>query len=337
MSVTSKQDLIHEVSQAFAEKIPQAHAEVALSLLADAMGHYDVESVGGHGDESMDQKDCLEAYLTALRIEEKSPQTLALYEYIIRAFYKHCNRGPRHTTVFHIRDYLSNCKRKGNSDRTVSNYRSILATYFKWLAREGLIAMDPMGNISPIRYEKKVKDTYSGVDIYKLYENCSVKRGPRCNPERNYAILAMMEATGCRVSEICSANRDSIDFDTGECVVHGKGNKERTVYLDDVSLMLIRRYLDTRTDSLPALFIGKGSNRLTPNGVRDFLRKCGNRAGVNHVHPHKFRRTLATNLIEAGMPFQEVSLLLGHERLDTTMTYVNIKNHTIKNSYAKYY
>ena len=336
MSVESKQELLREISEGLSDKIPQSQANVVLALLADTMGNYDVESTGTKV-QSGDQEECLNAYLTALRVEGKSSGTVNLYGSVIRAFNRHCGRSPRQTTGFHIRAYLAECKTRGNSDRTIGNYRSILLAYFKWLMREGLISSNPLSNIAPIHYEKKMKGTYSGVDIYKLYENCSVNRGPRCTPTRNYAILAMMEATGCRVSEICSADRDSINFSTGECVVHGKGNKNRTVYLDDVTLLLLKRYLDSRTDSSPSLFVGKGSNRLTPGGVRDFLRKCAKRAGVENAHPHKFRRTLATNLIEAGMPLQEVSLLLGHDKLDTTMQYVNIKNSTIRNSYAKYH
>lgn len=146
----------------------------------------------------------------------------------------------------------------------------------------------------------------------------------------------MLESTGCRISEICRADRTDVDLLKGECLVHGKGNKERIVYLNETAGMLLRRYLESRSDSYPALFIGKNSDRLTPGGIRALLKKLETKAGITNVHPHRFRRTLATHLIDHGMPIQEVSRLLGHENINTTMTYIYVSNVSVKNSYEKY-
>ena len=143
-------------------------------------------------------------------------------------------------------------------------------------------------------------------------------------------------STGCRISEMTQLNRNDIDLTNLECTVLGKGNKERTVYLDPVAAMLIRDYLNERIDDYPALFIGKGTDRISPHGVRFMLNKVAEKSSVDHVHPHKFRRTLATNLIRHGMPIQEVASILGHDKLDTTMQYVVLDKTEVKHSYMKY-
>lgn len=146
----------------------------------------------------------------------------------------------------------------------------------------------------------------------------------------------MLEATGCRISEICQINRDDIDFIDREIKVYGKGRKERMVYIDKLTTMLLQEYLNSRTDNLPALFIGKGSDRLTPGGISKLLKSIAEKAGVDGVYPHKYRRTLATDLIGHGMPLEEVQKLLGHENINTTMQYVIVDQQAVKNSYNKY-
>ena len=227
-------------------------------------------------------------------------------------------------------------KDHGNSDRTIEGYRAVLNSFFGWLSREGMIHDNPCANISPITCAKKVRTPFSEVDLYKIVEKCDFNSGDRCTTDRNKTIVSFLGSTGCRISEMCALNRDSIRLDDMECVVHGKGNKDRVVYIDDVTAMLLKRYLDSRTDDSPALFIGRGSDRLTPGGVRHILKTIEARAGVENVHPHRFRRTLATNLIGHGMPIQEVSRLLGHENLDTTMTYCYVDQKSVKSSYQKY-
>ena len=149
-------------------------------------------------------------------------------------------------------------------------------------------------------------------------------------------MLAFMLSTGCRISEMCQLNRDDVDLNTMECRVLGKGNKERIVFLDQVAAMLLREYLAQRTDDSPALFVGRLTNRLSPNGVRKMLSVISESSTVERVHPHKFRRTLATSLIRHGMPIQEVAAILGHDKLDTTMQYVIMDKTDVKNAYRRY-
>lgn len=234
----------------------------------------------------------------------------------------------RKITVYHLRRYLADEKARGISDRTLESTRQVFSAYFNWLQRERLIDQNPVGNLGVIKYQKKEKDVYSEVDIERM------KFG--CKSLRDRAIVTFLQATGCRISEMVGLNRDDVDLQSLECKVLGKGNKERTVFLDQVAAATLQAYLATRTDELPALFVGKGTERLHPSGVRKMLCDLGASAHVSHVHPHKFRRTTATNLIRHGMPIQEVAAILGHDKLDTTMQYVVLDKSDIKSSYRKY-
>ena len=219
-------------------------------------------------------------------------------------------------------------KDRGLSDRTLEGIRSVFSSYFGWLQKEGLITKNPCANLGPIKYMKKVRLPFSDVELHKIKEACKSKR--------DLAIVYFLLSTGCRISEVCALNRDSIDFDKKECVVLGKGNKERKVYIDNVTAMILQRYLDERTDASEALFAGKGTDRMKPGGMRKLLNGIADRAGVENVHPHRFRRTLATNLINRGMTIQEVANILGHENINTTMTYVFVDQANVHNSYERY-
>jgi len=238
----------------------------------------------------------------------------------------------RQVTVYHVRSYLSAEQKRGICEGTLDNLRQVFSAYFGWLHREGLIERDPMGNIGAIKGKKKKKKIYSPVDIERLNDKCSDLR----YTIRNKAIVAFLKSTGCRISEMTGLDRDAVNLNKLEVVVLGKGNKERKVYLDEVAGMLLQEYLDSRQDDDPALFIGSKKNRLTPGGVRAMLRDLAELANVEHVHPHKFRRTLGTNLSRRGMPIQEVAHILGHEKLDTTMKYVMLNDDEVKNDYRKF-
>ena len=231
-------------------------------------------------------------------------------------------------TIFNLRNYLLNEKSRGISDKTLNGIRDVFNSFFGWLWKEGLIENNPCNNLGPIKCIKKIRKPYSDSDIEKLKE--------KCYDVRDKAFICFMLSTGCRISEICQLNKSDINFVTLECKVLGKGDKERIVFIDDVTSMLLQRYLSERKDEYNALFIGKGTCRMTPGGVRARLKTIAIEAGVENVHPHRFRRTLATNLISHGMAIQDVSMILGHEKIDTTMTYVYRDKESVKNSYKKF-
>lgn len=296
-----------------------------LSALADQLARFEVEQVDAGPSQ---QDDLLDAYTAAMQIQGRSEKTIARYTYLIRRMMAAVKVQTREITVYHLRQYLSDEKARGLSDRTLEGTRQVFSAYFNWLQREGLIKANPTSNLGAIKCQKKIRMTYSEIDIERM------KFG--CKSLRDRAIVAFLLSTGCRVSEMTQLDRTDVDLASLECVVLGKGNKERTVYLDPVAGMLLKDYLASRADLYPALFIGKGTERITPQGVRYMLRKLEISTAVAHVHPHKFRRTLATNLIRHGMPIQEVAAILGHDKLDTTMQYVVLDKTDVKNAYRKY-
>ena len=203
-----------------------------------------------------------------------------------------------------------------------------MSAYFGWLWREGLIEKNPMGNMGAIKVPKVQRKTFSETDIEKLVRESKTTR--------DAAIIRFLASTGCRISEMTGLNRDSVDFEKLECVVHGKGDKERVVFFSPVAGMILQEYLRSRTDDEPALFLGCRKERIQPGGVRNMLKQLAKVAGVQHVHPHKFRRTRATELCRHGMPIQAVAKILGHEKIDTTLRYVNIEREDLKNDLRRY-
>ena len=327
MSVEDKQMLMHDFERKLGNILTMNQAESVMELLSEQLSNYELER--NMSEESdIEGKELLEAYMSAKRIEGRSENTLARYKYIIERVMESIDVPIRKISVFHIRRYLSGEKDRGISDRTLEGTREVLSAYFGWLHKEGLISANPIVNLGAIKYQKVNRLPYSSVDIEKLKEHCDCIR--------DKAIICFLLSTGCRISEACALNKDDIDFEKRECTVLGKGNKERSVFLDDVSAMMLKRYFNERTDDNEALFIGKRGNRFTPGGVRYMLHRIADKAEVENVHPHKFRRTLVTNLIDHGMPIQEVAFLAGHDKVDTTMTYTYTDKQNVKNSFKKY-
>ena len=327
MSMVAKQTFISELKEYLSSKLTVKDIDAVVDALTIQMSKYDME----RRQDATSQKefdDMLELFTASKRIEGRSEKTLERYKYILNRFRKSDNTPIREITVYNIRNYLAAEKNRGICDNTIRGYRDVFMSFFGWLHRDGLIKTNPCVNLNPIKCRKEIRKPYSAVDIERLKENC--------DSLRDKAIISFLLSTGCRISEVCNLDREDIDFQNMECNVLGKGNKERTVYLDDVASMQLQKYLDSRTDKNHALFIGKGTDRLHPGGIRKRLNDIAKRAGVENVYPHRFRRTRATSLIDHGMPIQEVSNILGHEKLDTTLKYVYIDKRNVKNSYRKY-
>ena len=279
-------------------------------------------------EDEMEQDELLDCYVSAMKVECRSQKTIDRYVYVIGRMMEFVKVPTRRVSVYHLRNYLTHEKERGICEQTLEGYREIFSAYFNWLQRESLIDRNPCVNLGVIKVPKKEKKTYTDAELERL--------NWFCGNIRDRAILHFLRSTGCRISEITGLNRDQVNLELLECVVHGKGNKERTVYLDEVAGMLLAEYLNGRIDDVPALFINKQHDRLNPGGVRAMLNKLAEKAGVDHVHPHKFRRTLATGLARHGMPIQEVAKVLGHEKLDTTMKYVVLNKDDVKASYRRY-
>lgn len=325
MSIASRQVLLKDAEKAFGSVLTVEQMQKIMPMLGEALAGFEVEQVTDADDSG---GDLLCAFIEAKEIEGRSKKTLERYQYIIRQFLKAAGTVTQKVTVYHIRSFLMAEKRRSLSDRTLEGYRCVFSSFFGWLQKEGLIPANPCANLGAIKCAKVVREPYSATDIERLKE--------ACGSLRDRAIITFLLSSGCRISEVCGLNRNDIDMASAECTVLGKGNKERVVYLDSVALMLLRRYLASRKDAHNALFVGLRGERLQPGGVRAMLKQLEAKTGVPNVHPHRFRRTLATNLIARGMPIQEVAAILGHDKLDTTMKYVYLEKSNIKNSFAKY-
>lgn len=271
----------------------------------------------------------LRKFLATKRIEGKSENTIKYYNDVIGTFVNHLDRRIFEVTAFDLRLYLSMYKEKRKvNNRTLENTRKVLSSFFSWLYDEEFIPHNPCRAVKQIKYDKVIRKPFSGEQLEKLKNSCT--------NARDMALVHFLHATGCRVSEVVAVDITDIDFQNRELVVYGKGGKERTVYLTTVAAMYIQEYISSREDDSKALFVGKGSKRIKKNAIETILRKLGKRAGVDNVHPHRFRRTLATELIDRGAALQDVQRILGHEDIRTTQVYVYVQQRNVKNTYERY-
>ena len=326
MGYQDKAGLLSQLEKRMSAEMIADQMNMALRIISDIMEGFEITEKAGRTEDRTD--DLLESYLAAMRVEGRSLKTIDRYRYEIGRMMDYVGVSTRKITVYHLRDYIAREKKRGICDTTLENDRQIYSAYFNWLQRESLIERNPAANLGKIKKPKKKKVIYTDVDLEKLKQNCTTAR--------DRAIITFLGATGCRISEAMELNRDSVDLQNLECMVHGKGDKERMVYMDPVAGLMLQEYLDGRNDECEALFIGRHGRRLQPGGARAMLNRVAKAAGIDHVHPHKFRRTLATNLTKHGMPIQEVASILGHEKLDTTMQYVVLDNENTKNAYKRY-
>lgn len=327
MSIAAEKHMLESIEESLCDLLTVSQLNEVVDQLSEIISSYQIEH-----NQPVDNNihvDLLEEFLSAKSLEGRSAKTIEHYRYVITKLLKFVRVPVSKISILDLRNYLSSRKSLGISDVTLEGDREVFSSFFGWLFKESLIPANPCVNLNPIKCVKKVRKPYTSVDLEQLKEHCS--------EVRDKAIVSFLLATGCRISEMCSLNIDDVDLDRLECIVLGKGNKERKVYLDDVALFYIKAYIESRDDNNPALFIGRNKQRLQPGGVRAMLKQVEEKSGVTNVHPHRFRRTLATNLIQHGMPIQEVATILGHETLDTTMTYVYLNNNSVKSSYNKYF
>ena len=327
MSIADKKVLMYDVEKRLGSVLTVDQMTVVLQNMSEVLNSFEVEMIA-NGQDNTQSEELLETFLHAKRLEGRSEKTLDRYKYVIRRIYDYAKTPVGKISVFHLRNYLTIEKERGISDSTLDGIRQVLSAYFGWLQKEGLIKNDPTLNLQPIKIAKKVRKPYSTVDIRKLEDGCTT--------DRDKAIISILLSTGCRISEVCSMNKEDVDLVSKEILVIGKGNKERTVFINDVTVMFLKRYLASRNDNYPALFVGKNTDRLHPGGIRKMLHIVADKVDVENAHPHRFRRALATSLINHGMPIQEVAVLLGHEKLDTTMKYFYSDKNNTKSSYNKY-
>lgn len=254
----------------------------------------------------------LKMFLAAKRIEGCSDRTINYYEATVAHLLSQIEVNVRKITTEEIREYLSDYQKRNNcSNVTIDNIRRNISSFFSWLEEEDYILKSPMRRIHKIRTKTVVKNVISDEEIEKLRDNCGEKR--------DLAIIDLLYSTGIRVGELVNLNIDDIDFEGRECVVYGKGDKERRVYFDAKAKIHLKEYIESRTDRNKALFVTLDApyDRLKISGVEIRLRKLGRRLHLTRIHPHKFRRSMATRAIDKGMPIEQVQKILGHSQIDT--------------------
>ncbi len=280
---------------------------------------------------SIPNEEYLKMFLDAKAIEGCSSRTIQYYRVTIEKLINTITVPIRKVTTEEMRSYLSEYQaRNGCNKVTVDNVRRNISSFFSWLEEENYILKSPMRRIHKIKTNKQVKEIITDEDIERLRDSCDCKR--------DLAILDLLYSTGIRVGELVNLNIKDIDYENRECIVLGKGGKERKVYFDAKAKLHLLEYIDSRNDKNPALFVTLDSpfNRLKISGVEIRLRELGRAINMSRIHPHKFRRTMATRAIDKGMPIEQVQKLLGHSQIDTTMQYAMVNQENVKISHKRF-
>ena len=316
------------------ERVDRLMAPLLTSDQADELHAVLVACLVGEGKSAHSQhttEEYIELFLSAKRLEGCSERSLRYYSSTLSKFSAKVFKAAHDMTSDDIRDYLADYSGDGRVGRvTVDNVRRVISSFFSWLEEEDYIYKSPVRKIKKIRTPRVLRPVYSDETLEALRDSCEEMR--------DLAIVDLLSSTGIRVGELVRLDRSDIDFDARECVVYGKGDKERRVYFDARAKMHLLSYLDCRLDDSPALFVSlrKPFRRLGISGVEARLRKLGDGAGLSHIHPHKFRRTLATKAIDKGMPIEQVQVLLGHSKIDTTLCYAMVDQDNVKRSHRKF-
>lgn len=280
--------------------------------------------------DSLDNQTYLRAFLDAKHIEGCSSRTIKYYQVTAEHMLSRVNVPIRKITTEDLREYLSEYQKINNCGKvTIDNIRRNLSSFFSWLEEEDYIIKSPMRRIHKIKVKQSVKNTISDEAIELLRDNCKCMR--------DLAMIDLLYSTGIRVGELVNLNTADINFEERECVVFGKGDKERKVYFDARTKLHLRKYLNERSDTNPALFVTLDYpySRLKISGVEIRIRDLGNSLDLDKIHPHKFRRTMATRAIDKGMPIEQVQKILGHSQIDTTMRYALVNQNNVKESHRK--
>ncbi len=312
--------------------ISREEQERLVNVVTMALEKYDIVAKPTSEEvRNKENTELLEVFLSAKKIEGCSEKTLHYYRTSIEKLCAAVQKNVREVTTNDIRCYLADLQgSRGLSKVTIDNLRRIFSSFYSWLEDEDYIVKSPVRRIHKVRTDTLVKEVLTDENIEVLRDSCQELR--------DIAMIDLLASTGMRVGELVKINREDIDFHERQCVVFGKGNKEREVYFNARTKIHLKKYLEQRTDNNPALFVSLANphNRLTISGVEVRLRQLGKAANIAKVHPHKFRRTLATMAIDKGMPIEQVQKLLGHVKIDTTLHYAMVNQANVKLAHRKF-
>lgn len=326
-----KNQIINEITQQMLPVLNNFELEKLQTALNLCLENYEIAEIKSENVSNYNNQHFIELFLGAKKIEGCSYKTLKYYRATINNTLNSINKEVKNIVTDDLRKYLTKHQEEHSSSRvTIDNIRRILSSFFAWLEDEDYIVKSPVRRIHKIKTGTNIKETYSDEALELMRD--------KCTELRDLAMIDILASTGMRVGELVLLNREDINFNERECVVFGKGDKERIVYFDARTKIHLKNYLESRNDTNPALFVSLYSpfERLQISGVEVRLRAFGKKLNINKVHPHKFRRTLATMAIDKGMPIEQLQKLLGHSRIDTTLQYAMVKQSNVKLAHRKF-
>ena len=327
MPILDKKALMSDLEKRMDEYVPGKTSRTILHDLSEILDSYDVITSAPVSNASDNSVELINLYLNAKAVEGLSSKTIESYRYDLLRLHRDIGAPIKRMTVDHIRSYIASELDRGVKKNTIKNREQRYATFFKWLKNEDLIARNPMSNIATIKANPEPRFSFSGEEVQLL------KEAAKNDKER--AIIYFLLATGCRKGELISINRSDIDYKNLKLIVRGKGDKQRELYFDDVTAMMLQRYVSKRKDDNPALFLSKMKIRYSDSGITNLMISLSERTGI-HVYAHRFRHTFAQMCLDRGMSIEEVSLLLGHTKLDVTKNYAKANQRNTENSYRKF-
>ena len=324
-----KEKVIKEIEQKMASILNNEQKEKLKEVLLYTFYNIEVTSIKDELVE--DTTDYAKMFIAAKRIEGCSERTLNYYETTIKTMVEKLSKKINSIETEDLRNYLSEYQAKNNCSKvTIDNVRRILSSFFAWLEDEDYIMKSPVRRIHKVKATQTVKETYTDEELEEMRDACV--------EIRDLAMVDFLASTGVRVGELVNLDIVDIDMQERSCVVLGKGGKEREVYFDARTKIHLQNYLNSRTDNNPALFVSllRPYDRLKISGVEIRLRELGKRIDIKKIHPHKFRRTMATKAIDKGMPIEQVQVLLGHRKIDTTLQYAMVNQNNVRNSHKRF-
>lgn len=326
-----KNAIITEITQQMLPYLNNMELEQLQKVLKVTLADYEIHKLEKIEIDNFSNIKYIELFLSAKRVEGCSEKTLKYYKTTIETMFESVNKAAKQIITDDLRTYLTKHQQERNSSRvTIDNIRRILSSFFAWLEDEDYIVKSPVRRIHKVKTGANIKETYSDETLELMRD--------KCTELRDQAMIDILASTGMRVGEMVLLNREDINFTERECVVFGKGDKERIVYFDARTKIHLQNYLESRNDFNPALFVSLKApyERLQISGVEQRLRNFGRKLNIPKVHPHKFRRTLATMAIDKGMPIEQLQRLLGHSRIDTTLQYAMVKQSNVKIAHRKF-
>ena len=324
-----KEKVIKEIEQRMASILNNEQKEKLKEVLLYTFFNIEITNIKDELTE--DTIDYAQLFISAKRIEGCSERTLNYYETTINNMIEKINKKVNCMETEDLRNYLSEYQSKNNCSKvTIDNVRRILSSFFAWLEDEDYIVKSPVRRIHKVKATQTVKETYTDEELEEMRDACT--------EIRDLAMIDFLSSTGVRVGELVNIDKVDVNMQERSCVVLGKGGKEREVYFDARTKIHLQNYLNTRTDNNSALFVSllKPYERLKISGVEIRLRELGKKTNIKKVHPHKFRRTMATKAIDKGMPIEQVQVLLGHRKIDTTLQYAMVNQNNVKNSHKRF-